>query len=410
MKILYLTYDGLSDVLGQSQVIPYLIGLSGKGHQITIVSFEKLPNRNQSYLEIESILSLSYIKWLPLKYTSFPPVLSTVYDILKLYYISQKECKINKYEIVHCRSYVTSLVGQKLKNKFQLKFIFDMRGFWADERVEGNLWNLNNPVYKMIYRFFKNKEKEYFEKADYTISLTEVGKKIIHSRKDLKNQPIPIQIIPCCVDTTLFSKQNIDPNKQIFFRTELKFEEQDFIVSYLGSIGTWYLPDEMMNFFSCLLKKYTNAKFLFITPDNKNSILTYSRKYNIPEDRISVISGSRNEVPVLLSLSNISLFFIKPVFSKSASSPTKLGEIMSLGIPVICNAGIGDTDQIVRETQTGLVVQELNEQSYFSAIEEIEQISSISPEKIRQTAINYFALEKGVEKYHEIYLKLRSTN
>ena len=43
-KILYISYDGMTDQLGQSQVIPYLIGLSGKGHQIHILSAEKDEN------------------------------------------------------------------------------------------------------------------------------------------------------------------------------------------------------------------------------------------------------------------------------------------------------------------------------------------------------------------------------
>ena len=41
MKVIYLTYDGLTDSLGQSQILPYLKGLSNLGNDITIISFEK---------------------------------------------------------------------------------------------------------------------------------------------------------------------------------------------------------------------------------------------------------------------------------------------------------------------------------------------------------------------------------
>ena len=51
-----------------------------------------------------------------------------------------------------------------------------MRGFWADERVDGKLWSLNNIFYKKIYRYFKKKEKEFLQFSDYTISLTKTGK------------------------------------------------------------------------------------------------------------------------------------------------------------------------------------------------------------------------------------------
>ena len=38
---LYLSYDGISDPLGQSQVLPYLKGLARLGHKIHLISFEK---------------------------------------------------------------------------------------------------------------------------------------------------------------------------------------------------------------------------------------------------------------------------------------------------------------------------------------------------------------------------------
>ena len=40
-NILYLSYDGMTDPLGQSQVLPYLIGLTKEGFTFHIISFEK---------------------------------------------------------------------------------------------------------------------------------------------------------------------------------------------------------------------------------------------------------------------------------------------------------------------------------------------------------------------------------
>ena len=51
-----------------------------------------------------------------------------------------------------------------------------MRGFWADERVDGKLWDLKNPIYKWVYNYFKRKELQFLNNADYTVSLTFSGK------------------------------------------------------------------------------------------------------------------------------------------------------------------------------------------------------------------------------------------
>src|SRR5690242_6785079 len=127
MKVLYLTYDGLSDSLGQSQVLPYLSRLS-ENHSITIVSFEKKNNLAGQHDRLRRELAEKKITWIILPYTKRPPVLSTLYDIWKLNQTASGLHHKNKYEIVHCRSYITSFVGLRLKKKSGVKFIFDMRG------------------------------------------------------------------------------------------------------------------------------------------------------------------------------------------------------------------------------------------------------------------------------------------
>jgi glycosyltransferase involved in cell wall biosynthesis len=142
---------------------------------------------------------------------------------------------------------------------------------------------------------------------------------------------------------------------------------------------------------------------MFITKEPEKLILNLLKKNNISDKKIIIIQARRNEVPVLLSLSKVSIFFIKPVFSKKASSPTKMGEIMSMGIPIICNAGTGDTDKIINDTKTGFIIDKLNNDEYGKAIDSIESLLSISHKKIRETAIKYFSIDKAIESYNNIY-------
>ncbi len=402
MNILYISYDGLTDQLGQSQVMPYLIGLS-KEHTITLISCEKKDKLYQDNNETKNILKTSKIDWYPVIYTLKPPILSTIYNIKKIKSKILKLNNLHQIEIVHCRSYIPALIGLYLKKKLNIKFVFDMRGFWPDERIESNLWNIKNPVFKIIYTFFKQKEKKFLSQADYVISLTQNAKNEILKRKDISNQPVPVKVIPCCVDTVLFSEQNVNIQKKAYYKKIFDINEKDFVISYLGSLSTWYMPEQMLKFFKQITLKYHNAKLLFITKEPKKLILNLLKKYNIPDNKIIITQARRKEVPVLLSLSKISIFFIKPVFSKKASSPTKMGEIMSMGIPIICNTGIGDTDKIINDTKTGIVINKLNNDEYDKAIDNIESLLSISHEKIRETAIKYFSINKAIESYNNLY-------
>jgi glycosyltransferase involved in cell wall biosynthesis len=405
-EVLYLSYDGMTDPLGQSQVLPYLAGLTKAGYSITLVSFEKKEKFKTTGKALSKQIKALGIDWQPLSYTPKPPVLSTLWDVYRLRKKTEKLHKQKNFKIVHCRSYITSLVGEFLKKNYGIKFIFDMRAFFADERVDGGLWNRSNPIFNRVYLYFKKKEKDFLEHADHTISLTKAGKEIIHSWEHLTNQPVPVEVIPCCADLEHFSRANIQQNELLKYRTVLEINESDFVISYLGSVGTWYLPDEMLSFFKRLLLKKPQAKFLFITGDNPSEILDRAEKLNISKDKFIIRKASRKEVPYFILLSKLSLFFIQPLFSKKGSSPTKHGEILGMGIPVVCNSGVGDVERIVRDTQSGLLVDKFEDAEYDKVISQIDSLIQTPPEKLRAAAEKYYSLKEGVKRYSEVYKRI----
>ena len=398
-KLVFLSYDGIADPLGQSQILPYIFGISSnKNYKITILSFEKTENYYQNKVLILNKLKKNNIDWAPLKYTKYPPIFSTIWDIYKLRRAINK-LKVKGLDLIHCRSYITSLVALGFKKKYKTPFIFDMRGLYADERVDGKIWSLDNFIYKKIYNYFKSKEKEFLQYSDYTISLTENGKKEMGSW-NLPNQS-KIKVIPCCTDEKLFQKNNIQN-----VRSELGFNKDDFIISYVGSIGTWYMLDEMLDFFKCLQIKKPKAKFLFITKDNPQLILEKVKSKKIDISAIKIQPSSREMMPSFIGVSNFSIFFILPVFSKKASSPTKMGEIMNLGIPIICNSGVGDVDEIMEQSMPELLVKEFSNDEYERVIDLITNNYKPNQKTIIETSHNYYSLEKGVEKYKEVYKEI----
>ena len=138
-NILYISYDGMTDPLGRSQVLPYLTGLARYGYRFHLISFEKKDAWLAGRETVEKITAEAGIAWYPLTYTASPPVLSTLYDLKRMQSAAEKILKSHPVKAVHCRSYISALTGLRLKKKYGVKFIFDMRGFWADERIEGGI-------------------------------------------------------------------------------------------------------------------------------------------------------------------------------------------------------------------------------------------------------------------------------
>lgn len=401
MNILYISYDGMTDPLGQSQVLPYLVGLSEKGYKITLLSCEK-PERLVHKEAIQAICSKSHINWQPIIYTRKPPILSTMKDVKRL----KQQAKVLhdkiSFDLVHCRSYISALVGLWLKQKEGLPFIFDMRGFWANERVDGGLWRLSNPLYKRVFNYFKKKERTFLAESAAVVSLT-------YAAKDEMEQwavpHSPISVIPCCVDTELFNPNTLNLDQLNVLKRKADLPANALVLGYVGSLGTWYLLPEMLAFFKVWLRQHPASTFFFVSNEPKEMVLAEARKLDIPEDKLKILSATRNEVPYYISMMDLGIFFIKNAFSKKASSPVKQGEMMAMGVPVFCNAGVGDSDHIIQKYRSGELVYTFNDAAYGDAIRRMKEEMN-HPEHIRSGALEYFDLKSGIESYAALYKSL----
>lgn len=392
----------MTDPLGQSQVIPYLIGLTGKGYRFTILCCEKAKRYSVGKNEIENLLKPFPIKWVAIPYHKNPPVFSSAYDTFLLVQKAKKLHDKDKFDMVHTRPGTPALAGLFIRKKLGIKFLNDIRDFFADSRVDSGAWNKKYFIYKTVYRYFKQKENEAIEKSDGIICLTQAAKKIITSWPQYK-MDMPLDVIPCSVEMNLFDPEKINPEEKSKFKAELNIHDDDFIFSYLGSTGSWYLTDELSCFFKVVSKKIPRAKFLFISPDKHETILNVVKRNGLDENKIMIKRAKRTEVPVLLSFSKFSVFFIKPCYSKQASSPTKHGEIMAMGIPVITNSGVGDVADIVEKSKSGIIIKNFHEEEFEAVANRIAEGISFDKTLIKNAALEYYNLENAVDKYDKIY-------
>ena len=399
---IFVSIDGMTDPLGQSQVLPYLVVLASKGNKIEIVSCEKKGNWKLHHKIIEKITSEANISWDYSFYKTGKPFISQQQNFKSLKRIVFRKIKDTESQtILHCRSYLAGLIGLNAKQKFNTGFIFDMRGFWADERIEGGIWKKSSPIGAYLYKYFKKKEKEMLVNSDAIISLTNKAKSIILNW-NLGINDSKITVIPCCADLDHFSKNNIEEKHFIAFQDRFPQLKNKFVLSYVGSLGTWYMADEMLEFFKELSDKI-DSHFLIITKDNEELVHQAAAKHQVPLDKLTVISSSRVDMPYYISLSSASLFFIRPSFSKSASSPTKMGELLSMQVPIVTNAGVGDVDSIIDETKCGVTVSDFNKREYQQAVSDLLENRNLYMSNTVTAASSYFSLQDGIEKYASVY-------
>jgi len=399
-EILFVSIDGMTDPLGQSQVIPYLAGLRKAGYGISLLSCEKAA-KAADRPRIRQLLGEQGIRWYPIDYKTSLPFVSQIQNYRRLLQHARRISKRNKVQMIHARSYLPALAALRLKQQENIPFLFDMRGFWANERVDGGIWKLSNPLHRMAFRFFKKKEKEFITASSHIISLTHNAKREILSW-GLPVAESKITVIPCCADFSLFNYATIDAAAIAGRREALAIPSQSTVVSYSGSLGTWYMLPEMLGFFKCLLEADKEAVFLVITTDDPQRVFEAAKALDVPFASIRVTASDRRSMPHYLALSRFSLFFIRPSYSKKASSPTKLAEILGCGIPVVTNTGVGDVDTVIAGNNCGLLIAELNEAAYRNTIAELPHINR-DRQNLFETAKQNFDLASAINAYISVY-------
>jgi glycosyltransferase involved in cell wall biosynthesis len=266
-----------------------------------------------------------------------------------------------------------------------------MRGFWADERVDAGIWSEDS----WLYSLSKGLERRLFERADVIVSLTNAGINAIKGFSHVDTSQTEFAMIPTCVNLELFTPRT-------------QYTDDKFTLCYLGSVGTWYLFDEVLNCFSILRESEPNATLKVINRGDHEYIREQLERYEIPESAVELEALEHQEVPAALADVDAGVFFIKPVFSKKGSSPTKLGEFLASGIPCFTNNGVGDVQELLEENEVGVVVEEFNKEQKRNGVEQLRELVQEDniTNRCRTVAEEYYSLENGVAKYDELYRQL----
>lgn len=381
MNVLYVSYDGALDPLGQSQIVTYLRGLASKGVSITLLSFEK-PERERltaTRASLDTRLRDSGIEWRSLKYHRRPRVPATLWDVVQGARTIVEEMLRTGARIVHCRGDVAMAMARIANVRRTARLLYDVRGFFSAERIEGGSW----PEGGILDRTVRWIEAGNLREADAVVVLTRRAKSELSRRRQ---DCVPV-VIPTCVDLATYRPRSPDV-------------PPEHGLSYSGSLGTWYMAREMVDF-ARIATAWIPGMPLFLTPDRRAAV-----DAGVTEDWASLETVSSGEVASRLRMARASFFFIRPTPGKRASCPTKLGESLACGLPVATNRGIGDLDDLFQaRPDIGVLVDDFSPAAYERAARQLARLVE-DPEtasRCREVAEKQLALEIGVSAYYEIY-------
>jgi glycosyltransferase involved in cell wall biosynthesis len=407
MNGLYICYFGLREPLVQSQVVPYLRELASSGIDLTLLTFE--PNSPEwSAAECQQwhkSLRKQGIRWTWLRYHKSPSLPATIYDIL----VGNLVCcyLVLKYriDVVHARGHVPAAMALLARALGIAKLIFDIRGFMPEEYVDAGVW----PAGGVLYRITKAVERRLLAAADAFVVLTDRAREILFPGCSMTD-PLgrPLEVIPCCVDMTRFEAASFGLRDAI--RDKLNVNGRR-VLAYVGALGGWYLSSEMAEFIKLARERDPAIFALVLTQSGTQAESFKSRlgQLGLSPGDYCVGSVSPNEVPDYLAAADFAFCFIKPGYSKLASSPTKIGEFLASGLPVLCNSGIGDLDDVLVTNRVGIILENFDRGAYIRGLYELEELAADAGTRQRCRAVARQSFDLGTvggARYHRLYFRV----
>ncbi len=400
---MFITYDGLLDTLGASQILPYIKAIASIQGGMVVLSFEKQNRFEQGQQIMRSDLQKHGIYWKPLRFTSGLGAIGKLWDLARMYCWCTWLTRQYKVGVIHARGHPTAQTGLFVKWLLGTQLIFDFRGLWVDERVDKGGWNMQKPLHRLEYRFFKRKERKLLVQADQLVVLTN---KVVNEVVKLGAKPASkVTVIPCCADFEHFPLSTI--SRKSLARHTTGIPEAARVLGYLGSVGRMYMLDRFFRLFELATDKHENCRALLITQDVE--ALRQVMSHHLPialHERVHVISASRSEVPNVLPAMDVLVSFIQPSYARMAASPTKLAECFAEGIPAICNDGVGDVATLVKQLGAGLIVDPASDAALSVVVQKLDEIFAMGGERLRKAARPLLGLEVAIESYRSVYSKL----
>ena len=371
IPVLYISYDGAVEPLGQSQVVAYLERLADVA-DITLISFEKPGVAREA---MARRLGRAGIRWITLRY--HPRVGGTVRDVLAGVRAVRRERRRRPPAVVHVRSYVAALIALCAGRAGGWRLLLDIRGFWPEERVDVGAWRRGGLLDRLVRRC----ERWFYAESDAVVTLTTASVPVV--RRRLNGREVSVEVIPTCAEVERFAGTAPRP--------------EGGRAIWCGTPGGWYRLDlgaqvaDALGFPLTVLTPYV--------PEARGLL----------GDRAADVRPVAPEhVPGELRPGDVGLCLLWPSFAKIASAPTRLAEYLAAGMPVAVTPGVGDLDALVEETGVGVLVHDETEAGLAAAARRLRELAEDPRmhERCREVARDRFGLDRGAGSYAVLYRRL----
>lgn len=260
--------------------------------------------------------------------------ISTVADLAKI-------ARSFQVDVLHAEALYCARVAALVKAQLpELSFSIDWHGVVPEESRMGG-------GHESRVKALESAEQALLASADLNVFVSEAMASHYQSKYALGT--LPQVTVPCCVtDQRFVTKADVVENP---------FGAEDLVFAYAGSMADWQCGPEMIKLFAALQRQDARCRFLLLVPTaDHEKVMHLANDSGLSSDAYILKSVAHDEVPGLLASAHIGVLLRRFDAVNYVSSPTKFGEYLAAGIPVLMTDAIGDYSALAERTGVGFVI------------------------------------------------------
>ena len=232
----------------------------------------------------------------------------------------------------------------RAKKRTRAKVVFDVHGV-SPEETEMSGGHVNR------VKRLEEWEKEALTTADLRVFVSNRMHDFFNAKYGLSG--LPYIVIPCCVHSERFQMTEETRSSK---RNQLGINNK-FVFLYVGTLSVWQWPEAMFSLFAQFYRERPDSLFYLLLPNSDHEKATFFlKKHQLPPTSFIVDEVPHDEVGSVIGVVDAGLLLRKSHAVNYVSFPTKFGEYLAAGIPVISTQEIGDTSSLIKNQKVGLVI------------------------------------------------------
>lgn len=248
-------------------------------------------------------------------------------------------------QIIHGQAIYAAGIAVRVAQRVPgLRTVFDIHGILPEE----SMMQGKSPA---AVHAIEQLECDLLSNIDLAVLVSE--KMGVHFLSKYGTRPKRQVLIPCCVN---LDKSHLNQTDRYRERLNLGYQD-NIVVGYAGTLAVWQWSAAMFNLFARVQRRLPSARLLLLIPQSDHAAaLDLLCSAGVPRDAYVLQEVPNAEVGRVLAAADVGLLLRQDHPVNLVSSPTKFGEYMAAGVPVLATDAVGDFSEWVEREHIGMLV------------------------------------------------------